>query len=118
VHLLHSKVFITEGVVITGINVTLLVKVLRLHLYVQSLSLSLSPSLVLYLSLFWSTFFTFILDVCYCFQVLSRLGGGRPGFGFSLPAIASRPALGLTQPPLQRIPGVLSPGVKAAATLS
>jgi hypothetical protein len=28
-------------------------------------------------------------------------------------ASVSRPALGPTQPPVQRVPGVLSPGVKA-----
>jgi hypothetical protein len=50
-----------------------------------------------------------------------RLRAGRPGDRGSIPgrgemifplACASRPALGPTQPPVQWVPGILSPGLK------
>jgi hypothetical protein len=34
------------------------------------------------------------------------------GVGVTIPVGSSRPALGSTQPPIQRVQGVLSPGVK------
>jgi hypothetical protein len=37
------------------------------------------------------------------------------GGGFFLLPFGSRPALGPTQPPIQWVPGALSPGVKSAA---
>jgi len=49
---------------------------------------------------------------------LIRLGTGRPAFGsrqgleFYLLPTASRPPLGLTKPPIQWVPGALSPGIK------
>jgi hypothetical protein len=51
-------------------------------------------------------------------SVSDGLRAGRPGFDFRqgreilLYSSASRPALGPTQPPIQRVPGVLSPVVK------
>jgi hypothetical protein len=50
--------------------------------------------------------------------VLCLITGGRSGFDprqgqrIFLLALASRPALGPTQPPIQQVPGILSPGVK------
>jgi hypothetical protein len=50
--------------------------------------------------------------------IATRLRAGRPvfdsrqGLRILLFATASRPVLGPTQPPIQWVPGVLSPGVK------
>jgi hypothetical protein len=52
------------------------------------------------------------------FLYFSGARAGRPGFNsrqgqeIFLYSTASRPALGLTQPPVQWMPGALSPGVK------
>jgi len=43
---------------------------------------------------------------------VTRLWAGRQGLGYFLFATASGPFLGPTQPPIQRVPGALSPGVK------
>jgi hypothetical protein len=51
-------------------------------------------------------------------SIVTRLQGGRPGFdfrqglGFFIPTPLYRPALGLTQSPLQSVMGALSQGVK------
>jgi len=50
--------------------------------------------------------------------LVTRLRAGRPGFDFRqrlgifLFATASRPALGLTEPPIQCVPEILSPKLK------
>jgi small neutral amino acid transporter SnatA (MarC family) len=49
----------------------------------------------------------------YTFNFFGVLGfDSRPGLGIFLFTIASRTALGPTQPPIQWVPGVLSQGVK------
>jgi hypothetical protein len=51
-------------------------------------------------------------------SIATRLLAGRPGFGWRqglgilLFATASRPVLGPTQLPIQRVPGALAPGVR------
>jgi hypothetical protein len=77
--------------------------------------------LLAFLCYFWLLVFDCVL-LCIVPRELSwysdRLQAGRPGFDFRqrqesfLYFTVSRPALGPTQPPIQRIPGVLSPGIK------
>jgi hypothetical protein len=49
----------------------------------------------------------------FCFKHRSSSPGRDKNFQFS---ISFRPALGLTQPPIQLVPGALSPGVAKLAT--